>query len=98
MFDQFRPGNFDGGRVWYELSRSTENAQLSLLGIFMVAIAEFEGFYITDPPSISRRNLNPGNLRPIGASQGFRTFPTANDGWEALKLWIVTGKLPSSDN
>lgn len=58
-----------------------------------VAMAEFEGFYVatTDPryPTLAQRNNNPGNLRPVGASQGFRVFPTANDGWWALKNQVM---------
>jgi len=94
MFNQFRPATYGNtGRIWYELSLQTENAQLALLGLFMVSIAEFEGFYIakSDPryPSISQRNNNPGNLRPIGASQGFRFFNTHDEGWEALKKQVL---------
>lgn len=49
---------------------------------FAWAIAEFEGFFI--PDSISQRNNNPGNLRPIGSSTGFQQFETPELGWERL--------------
>lgn len=88
MFPEFRPGTVgSNGRTWYELSVETENAQLALLGIFMQAIATFEGFY--KEGSLAQRNNNPGNLRPIGASQGFRVFPSANDGWIALRHQVL---------
>lgn len=87
MFDQFKPGTVTDGRVWYALNQSTPELQIIFLGLFAYAIAKFEGFYI--PDSISQRNRNPGNLRPIGASTGFRTFETDLDGWSALKKQIL---------
>lgn len=56
--------------------------QWMLLLQFAWAIAEFEGFFIED--SIAQKNNNPGNLRPIGASVGFQTFNTPEEGWERL--------------
>ena len=83
MFNQFRPRTLTPtGRITYELSPETENAQLVLLGLFCVAIAEFEGWWIEG--SISQRHNNPGNIRPIGGA-GFRTFEDPMDGWDALQ-------------
>lgn len=62
------PGNI--GHQWFLLLR------------FMYALAEFEGFF--KEGSIAQRNNNPGNLRPIGASTGFRYFETPEEGWERL--------------
>lgn len=63
--------------------------QLWLRSQLAQAIAEFEGFW--QPGSISRRLLNPGNIRPFGTQQGvetsaglFRQFPTEKAGWDAL--------------
>ena len=56
--------------------------QRSLLMLFAMSIADFEGFYI--PDSISQQHNNPGNLRPVGASTGFQTFATPTEGWKAL--------------
>lgn len=52
-----------------------------------LAIATFEGW--PDPASLARRNNNPGNLRPVGASTGFQRFATPMDGWVALfnQIW-----------
>ena len=68
--------------------RGNPGFQWMLFVHFIRAIAEFEGFFI-DPsdsryPSIAQKNNNPGNLRPIGASTGFRSFDTPNEGWERL--------------
>lgn len=59
-----------------------EGHQWFLLLRFARAIAEFEGFF--KEGSIAQRNNNPGNLRPIGASTGFRQFETPVEGWERL--------------
>jgi hypothetical protein len=53
-----------------------------LLMHFAWALATFEGFFI--PDSISQKNNNPGNLRPVGASSGFQRFETPELGWERL--------------
>jgi len=62
--------------------------QTMLLGLMVNAMAQFEGFYVPedDPryPTLAQRNNNPGNLRPVGQSTGFRTFPTVMDGWRAM--------------
>ena len=87
MYDQFKPGNVDNGRVWYALNQQTPNLQVAFLGLFVAALATFEGFYIEG--SLAQRNNNPGNLRPIGASTGFRYFETPLDGWEALRKQIL---------
>lgn len=87
MFPEFRPATVSNGRVWYELSKQTPNAQLAMLGLFCIAIAEFEGFYKAG--SLAQRNNNPGNLRPVGASEGFRTFSDVLQGWEALKDQVI---------
>lgn len=67
--------------------QGNEGYQWMLLLNFAYAIAEFEGFFIED--SISQKNNNPGNLRPIGASTGFRRFETPTDGWERLINQII---------
>jgi len=86
MFPEFTPMNVSQGRLWYQLNSKTEQVQFSLLSLFCIAIAEFEGFYKEN--SISQQNNNPGNLRPIGGS-GFRTFDDPLDGWEALKDQVL---------
>lgn len=65
-----------------------------MLNTFMLAIARFEGFYIRKSfgyknDSISYRHLNPGNLRPVGASSGFRSFSSESAGWDALKRQVL---------
>ena len=87
QYPQLTPQAEGNGRLWYTINLNNPNLQTSLLGLFAVAIAKFEGFYI--PDSISQRNNNPGNLRPVGASTGFRTFETPLQGWEALYRQIV---------
>lgn len=56
--------------------------QWMLLLNFAYAIAEFEGFF--KEGSISQKNNNPGNLRAIGATSGFRYFEDPVLGWERL--------------
>lgn len=67
--------------------------QSMLLGLMASGIAEFEGFHVPETdkryPTIAQRHNNPGNLRPIGASTGFRTFATPLDGYKALVRQIV---------
>lgn len=52
-------------------------------------IAEMEGFYKTN--SRSQRQNNPGNLRRWGKTpvvDGFCNFPTAAEGWNALRRQV----------
>ncbi len=56
------------------------------VAMMALAIAKFEGWYI--PNSIAQRHRNPGNLRPVGASTGFQTFRTDQEGWVALHKQI----------
>lgn len=88
-YPEFQPDLIQSNGLEAFFIESRLPIQSVLLGLFSTAIAEFEGWFITDPPSISRRHNNPGNLRPIGASSGFRTFPTPLDGWKALIKQIV---------
>jgi len=75
-----------GNQIFYPVQ---DNLQLQdvQLAAFQEAIAQFEGFYI--PNSISQRHRNPGNLRPIGASKGFQSFLTPEEGWIALRKQII---------
>ena len=61
--------------------------QWSLFAVFLLSIAKFEGFF--NPGSIAQKNNNPGNLRPVGASTGFRSFMTADEGWRALANQVM---------
>ena len=92
-YPEFVPVSAYGDTLTYNI-QNNEPVQRTLLGLMVQAIAEFEGWYIlhnprTGRPSISRSNNNPGNLRPIGASTGFRTFPTEMEGWQALIRQVV---------
>ena len=54
-----------------------------------VAISEMEGF--NKPGSRAQRQNNPGNLRSWGKTpivEGFANFPTAAEGWSALRRQI----------
>lgn len=87
-YPQFIPDGVQAnGLKYYFMNGMKHDLEYAMLAIFADAIATFEGFYIEN--SISQRHNNPGNLRPIGASTGFRTFPTENDGWAALSRQIV---------
>lgn len=74
------PLNVDG-RKFYQIKGDPAFQELFLIN-FIFALATFEGFFISG--SISQKNNNPGNLRPIGASTGFRRFETPELGWERL--------------
>ena len=53
------------------------------------SISEMEGFYKTN--SRAQRNNNPGNLRRWGkvpVVDGFANFPTAAEGWTALRKQV----------
>lgn len=39
--------------------------------------------------SLPNRNNNPGNLRPSGASSGFRTFSSEQEGWDAMSNQLM---------
>jgi len=78
----------EDGVLFYQIQDNIFLQEAMLL-TFMFAIAVFEGFYIMDPPSISRRNMNPGNLRPIGASTGFQGFSSEMEGWNALRKQVL---------
>ena len=82
MSSPFRPPIIEESGVSFYLVEGDTAFQWMLLLHFAQAIATFEGFYIDG--SKAQRNNNPGNLRPIGASTGFRVFETANQGWERL--------------
>ena len=54
-----------------------------------IAISEMEGF--NKPGSRAQRQNNPGNLRSWGKTpivDGFANFPTAAEGWSALRRQI----------
>lgn len=54
-----------------------------------IAISEMEGF--NKPGSRAQRQNNPGNLRSWGKTpivEGFANFPTAAEGWSALRRQI----------
>lgn len=39
--------------------------------------------------SLPNRNNNPGNLRPSGASSGFRSFSSEQEGWDAMSNQLM---------
>ncbi|EEJ6333896.1 lytic transglycosylase domain-containing protein [Salmonella enterica] len=39
--------------------------------------------------SLPNRNNNPGNLRPAGASSGFRSFSSEQEGWDAMSRQLM---------
>lgn len=39
--------------------------------------------------SLPNRNNNPGNLRPAGASSGFRSFSSEQEGWDAMSNQLM---------
>jgi hypothetical protein len=58
---------------------------MSLTDSIAQAIAQMEGFNTAG--SIAQRNNNPGNLRSWGSTptvDGYASFPTLQDGWNAL--------------
>lgn len=69
-----------------------------LVELIAQAIATFEGFYLQkSDPSVAQRFNNPGNLRswgkvpigyPQGGEQGYANFPTAAEGWRALRIQV----------
>ena len=83
-----QPNFVDDGIAFYQIQGNIQLQEV-MLSQFMGAIAAFEGFWIVDPPSISRRHLNPGNLRPVGASTGFQGFTTEAEGWAALRRQVL---------
>lgn len=49
-------------------------------------------------PPLSQRNNNPGNMRPLGSSNGFQSFSTPQDGIEAMRrdlLLKIAGNSPA---
>ena len=97
----------DAYRIGQELVHQTSSNQDALPAVSNSAnsaadwVKEKTGF---DPRSIGRwfrgegtladRNNNPGNIRPVGGN-GFRTFGSALEGWEAMKNQLMryfTGK------
>lgn len=75
---------------------------LDAIGKFAEAIQKFEGWF---SGSISQRNNNPGNLKPLSRSSfqgqvgldssGFAIFDSFSSGWQALVnqvTWAATGK------
>lgn len=88
MTNFFDPTSIQGDRAIYQMSEKTLWLQEILIAAFAFAIADFEGFFKAG--SIAQKNNNPGNLRPLGASQGFRTFDTPKAGWSALVGQIIT--------
>lgn len=69
--------------------------QTQLIDSMAVAIARMEGYmdaaYNPRPGTIAYRNNNPGNLRVWGSlpqQSGYAVFPTAAEGWGALKIQI----------
>lgn len=80
------------GKLFYQVQDNLILQEVQLVA-FMMAIAVFEGFFI--PPSDSRypskatRNNNPGNIRPVGASEGFQKFNTAEEGWAVLRKQVL---------
>ena len=64
-------------------------ASSGLVERIAVAISEMEGF--NKPGSMAQRQNNPGNLRSWGKTpivDGFANFPTAAEGWSALRRQI----------
>ena len=64
-------------------------ASSGLVERIAVAISEMEGF--NKPGSRAQRQNNPGNLRSWGKTpivDGFANFPTAAEGWSALRRQI----------
>lgn len=67
-----------------------EMLRADLIGEFRQFIATEEGFFT--PGTIAQRHNNPGNLISWGhypIVQGYAAFPTAAEGWEALREQIV---------
>ena len=64
-------------------------ASSGLVERIAIAISEMEGF--NKPGSRAQRQNNPGNLRSWGKTpivDGFANFPTAAEGWSALRRQI----------
>lgn len=80
-----QPNKYINGKGAYWLP-DHEWLQRTLYLQFMLALADFEGYF--DPTSIAASNNNPGNLRPVGASTGFQYFTTPEEGWRALQHQI----------
>ena len=58
------------------------------------AIANMEGFYLKDRPSMAQRNLNPGNIRQW-ANKG-KPYPTFQ-GYVDFGAWALLGGLSRSE-
>lgn len=86
------PDFVDDGIAYFKV-KGNLNLQENQLVMFAMAIAAFEGFFIPpdDPryPSLAQRNNNPGNIRPIGANEGFMGYSTPSEGWRALRKQIL---------
>lgn len=62
---------------------------MNLIDGIAQSIATMEGFF--KPNSLAARNNNPGNLRSWGSVpvvDGYASFPTAEQGWAALRAQI----------
>lgn len=65
-------------------------SKLKLVQAFAEAIATMEGFYARGATR-AKVNNNPGNLRSWGnmpLAAGYASFPTADDGWNALRQQV----------
>lgn len=75
------------GNAVFMMGEESLQTEYLLVALFCNAIATFEGFY--KEGSISQRHNNPGNIRPIGSNEGFRTFETPLQGWAALQRQVL---------
>lgn len=81
-----QPTTVQNGMEFFQI-QGDEFLQEIMLVQFMAAIAAFEGFW--KEGSISRKNNNPGNIRPVGATTGFQKPLSIEEGWKLLRKQVL---------